>query len=136
METSNLRSRLSQAKGLGSAHHGVSHWWWQRVTAAALIPLSVWFLYSLITSMLTSDITHVAAWLATPFNALAMIVLLVAALFHAKLGAQVVIEDYIKPPYAKYGLLLLNTFVCGIFAVIGIVAILKLHFLDITSAAL
>jgi succinate dehydrogenase / fumarate reductase membrane anchor subunit len=134
--SSDLRSKLARAKGLGSAHHGVEHWWWQRVTAVALVPLSVWFLYSLITNMLSSDVSLVHVWLASPFNALALIVMLVAGLFHAKLGAQVVIEDYIKPPYAKYGLLLINTFVCGIFAIIGIVAILKLHFLDIASASL
>lgn len=134
--TTDLRSKLARARGLGSAHHGVEHWWWQRVTALALVPLSVWFLYSLITSLLTSDVTHIAGWLAAPFNALALVLMLVAGLFHAKLGAQVVIEDYIKPPVLKYSLLLLNTFVCGIFAVVGIVAVLKLHFLDIISASL
>jgi succinate dehydrogenase / fumarate reductase membrane anchor subunit len=134
--STDLRSKLARARGLGSAHHGVEHWWWQRVTAAALVPLAVWFLYALITNMLSPDVSHVHIWLATPFNALATILMLVAGLFHAKLGAQVVIEDYIKPPHFKYPLLLLNTFVCGIFAVIGIVAVLKLHFLDIAAGSL
>lgn len=133
---SDMRSTISKARGLGSAHHGVGHWWWQRVTALAIIPLSLYFLSALLTMMLTSDITKVAEWLASPLNALVVILLLVAAFYHAKLGLQVVIEDYVKGPFTKYGLLLLNTFACFIFAIIGIVSVLKLHFLDIVSATL
>jgi len=135
-EATDLRSKLARAKGLGSAHHGVSHWWLQRVTAVALVPTSLWFFYSLLTMMLSPDVTRVAAWLAMPLNAFVTIVLLVAGFFHAKLGTQVVIEDYVHTPFAKYSLLLLNTFVCFVFAAVGIVAVLKLHFLDITSASL
>jgi succinate dehydrogenase / fumarate reductase membrane anchor subunit len=135
-QNADLRSSLSRARGLGSAHHGVGHWWWQRVTALAIIPLSLYFLSALLTTMLTPDITKVAEWLAYPLNALVIILLLVAAFYHAKLGLQVVIEDYVKGPFPKYGLLMLNTFFCFVFTAIGVVAVLKLHFLDIVSTSL
>lgn len=131
-----LRSSISKAKGLGSAHHGVSHWWWQRVTALALLPLSVWFFYALLTTMLTSDFVKVAEWVASPVNTLIMALLLVSMFFHAKLGVQVVIEDYVHSPGAKYTLLLANMFICFVGAAVGIIAILKLHFLDITAVTM
>lgn len=131
-----LRSKLSKAKGLGAAHHGVGHWWWQRVTAVAIVPLSLWFMYALVTLMLTPDAVKVAEWLASPVNALIMALLIIAGFFHAKLGVQVVIEDYVHSPASKYTLLLLNTFICFLGIAVGIVAILKLHLLDITSLTL
>lgn len=134
--SSDLRSTLSRAKGLGAAHHGVSHWWWQRVTAVALVPLLVWFLYALVTLMLTPDVTRIAEWLASPLDALAMVLMLAALFVHAKLGMQVVIEDYVHTPALKYTLLLLVAFLCFAFASAGIIAVLRLHFLDITSASL
>jgi succinate dehydrogenase / fumarate reductase, membrane anchor subunit len=126
-----LRTGMSKVKGLGSAHHGVSHWIWQRVTAIALIPLSLWFVYSLVTLMLAPAVLNVAAWFASPINTVAMALLLVALLVHAKLGVQVVIEDYVHGPFWKYTLLLLNTFACWALAAVGIVAVLKLHSLDV-----
>lgn len=128
-----LRSSLSRARGLGSAHHGVGHWWLQRLTAVAIAPLSLWVLYSLLTVMLTPEVTKVAEWLAVPLNALVMVLLLSAVFWHAKLGVQVVVEDYVKHPFLKYGLLILTAFACFAFCAVGIIAILKLHFLDLTS---
>ncbi len=126
----NLQSKLKRVKGLGSAHHGVQHWWLQRVTAVALVPLTLWFTASLVMGMLSPNVVNVAVWFASPANAIIMVMLLVALFMHARLGVQVVIEDYIKCPMKKYGLLLLNTFVCFAFAALSILAVLKLHFLD------
>ncbi len=133
---SDLRSKLAKAKGLGAAHHGVSHWWWQRLTAVALVPLTVWFLYSLLTAMLSPEVTRIAEWLSSPVNVLMIVLLLVATFAHAKLGVQVVIEDYIHAPFMKYSLLLILTLVCFTFPAAGIIAVLKLHFLDLTAASM
>jgi len=129
-----LRSKLKKVKGLGSAHHGVSHWWLQRVTALALVPLSLWFTAALVTVMLSPNVLKVATWFASPVNAVMMVMLLVAAFTHARLGVQVVIEDYIKSPATKYGLLLASSFICYVFAALSILAVLKLHFLDVGSS--
>lgn len=126
----NLQSKLKRVKGLGSAHHGVQHWWLQRVTAVALVPLTLWFTAALVAGMLSPNVVKVAVWFASPANAIMMVMLLVALFIHARLGVQVVIEDYIKCPVKKYGLLLLNTFICFAFAALSILAVLKLHFLD------
>lgn len=131
-----MRSKIAKAKGLGSAHHGVSHWWWQRVTALALVPLCLWFFYSLLTAMLTPEVIHVAEWLSLPTNALVTVLLLVALFAHAKLGVQVVIEDYIHSPIIKYTLLLLLSLACFALPAAGIIAVLKLHFLDITAVSM
>lgn len=133
---SDLRTGLSKAKGLGAAKHGVEHWWLQRVTAVALVPLSAWFVYSLITVMLARDIVSVSGWFTSPINTIVMILMLVALFLHAKLGVQVVIEDYVKHPVMKYGLLLASNFACFAFAAVCIVAVLRLHFLDIAAGGL
>jgi succinate dehydrogenase / fumarate reductase membrane anchor subunit len=133
-QSSHLRSKLSVARGLGSAKHGVGHWWFQRVTAVALIPLSLWFVASLVSVLLSNNITKVAMWFASPVNALLLSAMLAAMFFHAKLGLQVVIEDYIKCPCMKYGALLANTFFSFAAAFFCIMAVLKLHFLDISAS--
>ncbi len=127
--SSSLITKLKKVRGLGAAHHGVGHWWYQRLTALALIPLSVWFVYSLITAMLIPDVAQVADWFASPVNALALTLMLIAMFFHVKLGLQVVIEDYVHSPAAKYVLLIGNSFICWIFAAISLLSILKLHLL-------
>ncbi len=132
--SSNLTTKLSRVRGLGAAHHGVSHWWLQRVTAIALIPLSLWFVRGLVTLVQSSNVATVAVWLSSPVNAIVLTLLQVALFYHLKLGLQVVIEDYIKSPVCKYGMLLANTFLCFAFAAIGILSILKLHLLDVATS--
>ncbi len=132
--TTKYRSKLSRAKGLGASGHAVSHWMLQRLTAIALIPLSVWFIASLLHSLISGDVFAVADWLSSPINAVAMVLMLLATFIHAKLGLQVVIEDYIKCPAKKYTLLILNTFMCFILSAASIMAVLKLHFIDILAA--
>lgn len=129
-----FRSDLARARGLGSAHHGVMHWWYQRVTAVAIIPLALWFVYSLVTAMLSPNVVTVAQWIAHPLNALSLALLLVASFIHAKLGMQVIIEDYIKCPCAKYALLLANGFVSYAAIGLGVLSIMKLHWLDVVAA--
>ena len=89
-----LRNPLARARGLGSAKQGVHHWWMQRVSAIALVPLSVWFVASLI-AVAGGDHAAVAAWIGQPVTAVLLILTLIATFYHAALGLQVVYEDYI-----------------------------------------
>ncbi len=130
---SQFESSLSRAKGHGASHSGVMHWWLQRVTAVALVVLLPWFAVSLVLSMLSPDVTQVASWFSSPVNALFMVALLIAVFWHAKLGLQVVVEDYVHTPFSKYVLLFLNNFVAFLCVIAGTLAVLRLHFIDILS---
>lgn len=101
-----LRSELGRVRGLGSAKEGTQHWWMQRMTALALIPLSLWFIATLIC---LAEVDHATAiwWLGSPLTLGLMSLFLVALVYHAVLGLQVVIEDYIHGHATKLVLLLL-----------------------------
>jgi succinate dehydrogenase / fumarate reductase membrane anchor subunit len=88
------RTPLSRAKGLGSAKSGTGHWWMQRITAAALVPLSFWLIKFLGLSM-TAPYQQTVDWLMSPVNTVCIIAWIIAVFYHAALGLQVVIEDYI-----------------------------------------
>ncbi|MGZ8163034.1 MAG: succinate dehydrogenase, hydrophobic membrane anchor protein [Methylobacter sp.] len=88
------RSSLAKALGLGSAKAGTSHWWMQRVTAAALIPLSFWLITFLDLS-LNAPYQQTVAWLTSPFNTVCIVAWVLAVFYHSALGLQVVIEDYV-----------------------------------------
>jgi succinate dehydrogenase / fumarate reductase, membrane anchor subunit len=94
------RSPLAKVRGLGSAKAGTSHWWMQRVTAVALIPLSYWLIIFLNLS-LNAPYQHTVEWLATPLNTLCILAWVLAVFYHAALGLQVVIEDYIAAEGVK-----------------------------------
>ena len=89
-----LRTPLGTVRGLGSSKSGTHHWWVQRLTAVALVPLSVWFAVSVI-GLVGADHAVVTAWLGGPITAGLMIALIVATFYHAALGLQVIYEDYI-----------------------------------------
>ncbi|RED54284.1 succinate dehydrogenase, hydrophobic membrane anchor protein [Aestuariispira insulae] len=122
-----LRTPLAQVRGLGSAKEGVHHWWLQRLSGAALVPLTLWFIFS-IAGMSGADHAAFAAWAADPFNAVLLILLVAATFQHVHLGLQVVIEDYIHGGAAKLILLVGSKFGCFILATAGIFAILKVAF--------
>ncbi len=88
------KTSLSVARGLGSAHSGTGHWWMQRVTAVALIPLSFW-LIKLLNLSIHAPYQQTLLWLAEPLNAVAIVAWILAVFYHAALGLQVVIEDYV-----------------------------------------
>ena len=123
----NLRSDLGKVRGLGSAKEGTSHWWMQRVTAVALIPLTLWFVWSIFT-LVGLDRAVFANWLNENQN-LTLLILFVGALFyHMQLGLQVVIEDYVHGETNKTVTLLLNLFVAVLFGLSAVIALLKIAF--------
>ena len=121
-----MRSPLRHALGLGSAKDGVEHWWLQRVTAAALVPLTVWFAASIIEHT-GNDYATLVAWLKTPLATILMTLLLPALFYHTALGLQVVIEDYLHS-VMKIPALLAMRFGCFALAVAGIFATLRIAF--------
>ena len=125
MMASRMRSPLGRALGLGSAKEGVEHWWLQRITAAALVPLSIWFVIAII-RLVGADIETVREWVSTPMPAILLVLLLIATFWHASLGLQVVVEDYVHTPLAKLGLVIVVRLGCFAFAVAGIFAVLSM----------
>jgi succinate dehydrogenase / fumarate reductase membrane anchor subunit len=101
-----LETPLHKVEGLGSSHSGVTHFWRQRVTAAALIPLSIWFAVSVL-GLVGATETGTLVFLSQPLNAILMAVFAVILLYHMVLGLQVVIDDYIHGAGMKLFLLLL-----------------------------
>ena len=101
-----LETPLHKVEGLGSAHSGVTHFWRQRVTAAALVPLSIWFGVSVLGLVGVNSATA-ASFLQHPLNAILMSAFVVVALYHMALGLQVVIDDYIYTNWQKLSLMLL-----------------------------
>lgn len=94
------KTPLAGAQGLGSARSGSGHWWLQRVTAVALIPLSFWFL-SLMHKVFSAPYLETVEWLSTPLNTVCVVAWLLAVFYHAALGVQVVIEDYVSTEWLK-----------------------------------
>jgi succinate dehydrogenase / fumarate reductase membrane anchor subunit len=120
-----LRTPLSKVLKLGSAGEGPGHWWIQRVTAVALVPLTAWFVISLLGQPLQSY-DAMRGWLGQPWVAVLTILMVFTLAWHAKLGVQVIIEDYVHGKGAKTTLLLLSTFLHFGAAVAAIFAILRI----------
>ena len=122
-----LRSSLSTARGLGSAKSGTEHWWAQRVSAVALIVLVIWFVISLIVHA-GASYEEMCAWIGSPIPAVLMISLLIAMFYHAQLGLQVVIEDYIHAEGCKLAALMVVKGAAFFLGVLGIFSVLKIAF--------
>ena len=124
---SDLRTPLARARGLGSARDGLKHWWAQRLTAIALIPLVVWFAISLV--MLSgADYDIARAWIGSPLVMVLLILTIVIGLHHGQLGLQVVIEDYVHGDGWKLALIVAVRFVAVIFGLAAVVSILRIGF--------
>ena len=119
------KTPLGQVLGLGSAKAGTEHWWHQRVTAIAGIPLVIVLVGYLLVHRGASRADIVAS-MHNPFVAILMGLTIANLVWHMRLGLQVVIEDYVHTDHTKYALLLLNTFFAVVMAVAGLYAILKM----------
>jgi len=126
MNNTGMRSPLGRALRLGSAKTGVEQWWRERVSALALVPLTVWFAASLIAHT-GSDYAGFIVWLRMPITSFLMVLLLVGLFYHTALGLQVVIEDYVHSGLKTFALLGMRFGCCGL-AVAGILATLRIAF--------
>jgi succinate dehydrogenase / fumarate reductase membrane anchor subunit len=119
------RTPLAKARGLGSAHNGVEHWWLARISAILLIPLIFWLLLY-VKQLLLSSRFEVLSWLAEPQNTFCAIAWIVAVFFHAALGMQVVIEDYIPAAGWKIFLIEVVKISCLLLGLLSILIVLKI----------
>ncbi len=119
------RSPLGRARGLGSAKDGTAHWWAQRLTSLALVPLVAWFTVSMI-AMVGAEHAAFVLWLKSPAVAVTMVLLITVAFHHGQLGLQVIIEDYIHGEGVKLVLLIAVKFAAIVLALLGVFAVLKI----------
>lgn len=127
MADTRMRSPLGRAIGLGSAKEGVDHWWALRLTSIALVPLTVWFVISIVAlAGAGADRAVFAAWVGHPVPAVLLILLLIATFYHGALGLQVVIEDYVGREAVRFTLMIAMKLAAALLAVLGIFAVFKL----------
>ncbi|MEF3075593.1 succinate dehydrogenase, hydrophobic membrane anchor protein [Methylobacter sp. Wu1] len=119
------RTPLAKARGLGSAKSGTVHWWMQRVSAAALIPLSLWWL-TFIGHLLKSSYPQTVVWLSKPLNSVLMIAWILAVFYHAGLGLQVVIEDYVHTEWLKIVSVWIVKLAFTLLALVAVMAIFNI----------
>ena len=119
-----LRNPLAKAKGLGASGEGSHHWWLQRTSALMLIPLSIWFVFSIL-ERITHGQDAVVQWMSQPMVAVALVTYLVFMFFHGQLGLQVVIEDYVHGERLKMLCLLLVKAVAVLAAIGSVFAVLR-----------
>ena len=122
-----LRSPLGQVLGRGAAKEGVHHWWLQRLTSIALVPLTIWFVVALL-SLPDFSYDTVTHWIGHTLTALLMILFVLTAAWHSQLGLRVVIEDYAHEPAARTTMLILSTFVHVLLAGGATLAVLQILF--------
>lgn len=120
----NLSTPLARVKGLGSAKEGTTHFWHQRLTSLILIPLVLWFGFSI--ASMPVDHTTLTGWVQQPVVSIALILLILATFYHAQLGLQIVIEDYVSTHSTRTISIIVVNFLCLLSAITGIVAVLKI----------
>jgi succinate dehydrogenase / fumarate reductase, membrane anchor subunit len=120
-----MRSPLGRARGLGSARAGATHWWVQRLTSLALVPLTLWFLCAMV-RMLGATRDDVVSWMAGPLPIVLMLALVIATFHHLQAGLQVVIEDYVHQDWLRVGSILVMKAIALLLALACIVSTLRL----------
>jgi succinate dehydrogenase / fumarate reductase, membrane anchor subunit len=122
-----LRSPLGRVLGLGSAKDGTGHWWAQRVTAIALIPLTLWFFFSLL-FLPALDFGTVKTWLGMPTSSFLALLTVAVLCYHSYLGTTVVVEDYVPNPGVKVLALMMLRFLYVLFGGAALFAVLRVAF--------
>ena len=122
-----FRTPLGRVRGLGSAKDGTGHWWMQRLTALALVPITVWFVISVI-GMAGASYAEFSAWLANPLVAGLVLILIAATFYHAVLGLQVVVEDYLHNEGVKIATLLVIKAAAVLLGLTAALSVLRLLF--------
>lgn len=120
-----LRSPLGRVRGLGTARSGTLHWWHQRLTSIALLPLTLWFAFAMV-SLAGAPHGAVVAWIARPWNAVLLLLSLGLTFHHTNAGLQVIIEDYVKPEWVKLAALLAVKATCLVLALAAGLAVLRI----------
>jgi succinate dehydrogenase / fumarate reductase membrane anchor subunit len=121
----NFRTPMKIALGLGSARSGAHHWMVQRITAVALVGLGLWFVW-LVLAMLHVDYAGARALIAMPWNAVLMIAFLIAAFWHAQLGLQVIVEDYVHAKGLEIATQIAIKFACFLGAAASVLAVIRI----------
>ncbi|MQA65576.1 MAG: succinate dehydrogenase, hydrophobic membrane anchor protein [Alphaproteobacteria bacterium] len=124
---SSFRTRLGRVRGLGSAKEGTAHWWGQRLSSLALVPLVLWFAISLV-ALAGAPHAVVVAWIRGTVTTVLLVVLIAAVFYHLALGLQVVVEDYVHTEWRKLAVVIAIKFASGLAALIGIFAVLRIAF--------
>jgi succinate dehydrogenase / fumarate reductase membrane anchor subunit len=124
-EHTTLRSPLGRVRGLGSAKSGVHHWWMQRVTSIALLPLSIWLVFAL-AGMAGAGHAEAVAWIGRPLNAVLLLAFLAAAFHHTAAGVQVIVEDYANSEWAKMATILAVKGLCVLLWLAASLAVLRI----------
>jgi len=122
-----MRTPLGRVRGLGSAKSGTHHWWMQRVTSIALLPLTLWFVVSML-SLAGASFAQTRAFLAWPVNAVLMLALIGLTFHHIAAGLQVVVEDYVRKEMQRIAALLVIKGGCWLMALVCAFAVLRVAF--------
>ena len=122
-----LQSPLGRVRGMGSARSGTHHWWMQRVTSIALLPLTLWFVVSMI-GLAGASYLETLLWIASPQNAVLMLVLIGLTFHHMAAGLQVVVEDYVRNEFQRLGLVLAIKGIALLLALAAGFAVLRIAF--------
>jgi succinate dehydrogenase / fumarate reductase, membrane anchor subunit len=120
-----MRSQLGRVRGTGSAHAGVHHWYVQRITSIALVPLTLWFIFSML-RLVGAPWDAVVSWAGHPVNTVLLLALIVMTFHHMQLGIQVVLEDYVNAKWLMNVLILANKAVAGLLGLTAAVAVVKM----------
>jgi succinate dehydrogenase / fumarate reductase membrane anchor subunit len=120
-----MRTQLGRARGTGSAHSGVHHWYAERITAIALVPLTLWFIFSMV-RLVGAPQESVVAWAGHPVNTVLLLALIGMTFHHMQLGIQVVLEDYVDAKWLMNVLILATKAGAALLGLMAAVAVLKL----------